>query len=222
MAAEKQSSSFKCVHNCSKREKKNELKAVYEGGRANKFTRHMQFYLMKTHAERRHCYLYHPCSRPTCLGGFTVREQDLVTVPWPWRCVAERLSCRDDIIFNPPHLWLIGLRFHFWAETMDYWVWRSVSNRPRHLILLLYWSIWRSHHWLNHTDPAVVHQCSLVQCLLSTMHSCSALCQKGPEFAYLQGISLVYMASTEPHQSLKTCVMVCLPSLHTHQNTRTL
>lgn len=61
-----------------------------------------------------------------------------------------------------PHLWLIGLRFHFKGETMDYWVWSSVTKRPGHLTALLYWSIWRSHHWLNHTDP-VEDQCSPAQ-----------------------------------------------------------
>lgn len=162
----------------------------------------MNFYHTKAHAGRRHCYLYHPFSRATCLWGFTVREQDLGTVPWPLRCVARRLSCRDDFMSHSPHLWLIVLRFDFKAETIDYWVWSSVSKRPGHFIPLLYWSIWRSHHWLNHTDP-VLDQCSLVQqfnhiflfWFVSTNDLNSLICGASHE-------SIRLPRAPEPHQSL--------------------
>lgn len=67
-----------------------------------------------------------------------------------------------------PYLWLIGLRFHFRAETMDYWVWSSVTKRPGHLTALRIETF--AVPTIDCTDPVED------QCRGLILYSCSVLC----------------------------------------------
>lgn len=128
-----------CVNNCCEREKKNELGTVYKGCCANKFKCHMLGTGIVTFI--------------TAAAG----RLDWKDLQWGNRIQAMFpghrgvwLYCSPAVMTSSPtpHFWLIGLRFHIRAGTMDYWVWSSVSKRPGHVTVVLYWSILCSHHWI--------------------------------------------------------------------------
>lgn len=104
-----------------------------------------------------------------------------------------------------PHLWLIGLRFHFRAETMHNWMWSSVTKRPGHLTTLLYWSTRRSHHWQNGTGP-VKHQFSPAlwfKLVFLVYFVCKI------EFTYKRGIFLIYTAALDSRGQSGSFVEKC-------------